>query len=445
MSDTHINLILKSIESFLWGWPLIIFVITTGIVMTIAFRGIQFRCFPASWKYLLFPEKDSVFSESYITPFQAFINTLSASIGNGSLAGMATAIAAGGPGAAFWIFILGFFNMAIRFAEVFASTSITETSALGVVRGGPMVYLKRVPGGSVLPYLYAFFCLMLTFVTGNSMQCNSIAVGMSTITGTSTYVVASVLFCFLLYVMTGGAERIIRVSDKIIPIKVGFFFVATIIVLAWHHDALIGALKTILDYAFTTQAATGAFTGYTVQSAIRFGMSRSLNATEAGLGTSGILFGSTGSLHPFRSATMSLASIFISNYLVCFLLMLLFVATGTWNSGLTGITMTIAAYSTVFGVFGGWLITFLSMTFGLGCLIAYAYIGRECWSYLTNGKYLNLYALLYCLVAFAGAVAKVEIIWNSIDIVNAGLLMVNLYGLFMLIPFMRTTLSKSDN
>ena len=420
----------------------IAFIIISSFVMTIALYGIQFRYFFRAWKFVFSAEKGSEDSDSYITPLQAFINTLSSSIGNGSMAGMATAMYSGGPGAAFWIFILGFLTMAVRFAEVFASTSYTDTSATGVLRGGPMVFLQHVPGKKILPTLYAFFCLFVTFVAGNAMQCNSMRLGIERITCFNIYGIAAVLFIFVLYIMLGGAQRIIAAADTIIPLKVGLFFIATIIVLVYHYQLLFFALKTIVISAFTPQAITGAVAGHTIQSAARFGVSRSVSATDAGLGTAGIFYGATGSKQPMRSGIMSMASIFISNHLVCFMLLLIYMITGVWNSGLTSTAMTSAAYESVFGLCGAWLVTFLSIIFGMGVLVSYAYIGRECWIFLTGGRFVPLYIGLYCLMAFFGAIARVDIVWNAVDFGNAGMMMINVYGLLMLLPQIRQAVKK---
>ncbi len=439
-----LDIVVNSVREFLWGWPLIIFIVTAGMYMTWSFKCIQLRYFLTSWKYVFIPEKSSG-NENYISPLQAFVNTLSASIGNGSLNGMATAMYAGGPGAAFWMFVLGFFNMAIRFAEVFASTTFTEKSVLGVMRGGPMTYLKMVPGGKYLPYLYAFFCLMLAFITGNGMQCKSVTTGIYTMScGTiPPFVIALVLFVLLLYIMFGGAKRIIDVSDRIVPVKVGLFVIATSIVIVYNYAMIPAALYNIIQSAFQPQALFGALAGHSIQNALRFGMARNLNATEVGLGTSAILFGSTGSTNPWRSGIMSMASTFISNYIVCFGLMLVFLVTGVWNSGASDITMTISAYSSVFGTCGGWIVTFLSIAFGLGTLVAYAYIGRECWMFLFNGKYEKVYISLYCLMALVGALIDGGVMWNSIDIVNAGLVATNVFGLVFLTSRMKNLVAQN--
>jgi alanine or glycine:cation symporter, AGCS family len=441
MYSIDLNAWVQKADAWLWGWPLLGFVMLVGIALTIALRFVQFKYFIASWKYVLKPPHDGKQTENYITPFQAFLNILSASIGNGSAAGMATAVVGGGPGAAFWIFVLGFLYMVIRYAEVYASLEYHEVTPGGAIRGGPMVYLKRIPGGTVLPYLYAFFCLGLSLITGNAMQCNSIRLGVERLTGIPAYGIAFVLFALLLYIMFGGASRIIRVSERIVPVKVGLFFIATLIVLIYHYQALWGALKLIVTSALTPQAVAGGIGGFSVQQAISFGMSRSLNATEAGLGTAGILYGSTKGQSPVINSIMSMSSSFISSHLVCFVLMVVLIATGVWDTGLVSTQLTMAAYETVFGKLGGGIVVaFLSITFGLGVLVAYAYIGRECWLYLTRGRFAFGYTILYCLMALFGSLSKVDLVWNATNIVNAGLVAINLYALLYLLPSMRAGL-----
>lgn len=432
-----------SLGALLWGWPLVIFVIATSLILTVALGFVQFRYFFASWRYVFTPEKKAT-DTLYITPFQAFINALSASIGNGSAAGMATAVFYGGPGVGFWIFVLGFFLLVIRFAEVFASTLFLETSSAGVTRGGPMVYLKKVPGGSVLPGIYAFFCLLSSLFAGDAMQCNSITLGVQRVIALDARLIAAALFAFAAYLMLGGVKRIMYAAEAIIPVKVGLFFITTAIVLIFHYHAIIPAFMLMVKSAFTPQALAGLGLGFTVQGAIRWGMSNSMNATEVGLGTAAVLFGSTGSKHPMRTGIMSMTSAFISNHLVCFVLVLVLVASGVWDSGLNSINMTQAAYETVFHTLGTWVVAFLSITFGMGVLVAYTFIGHECWNYFTGGRWSNLFIAIFCLMAVFGSLAQVRLVWETINIINAGLLTVNLYGLLYLMPQLRAAMQRSS-
>jgi alanine or glycine:cation symporter, AGCS family len=429
----QLNNWVKAINDIVWGWPLIIFFIAVGLIATIALNFIQFRYFFKAWKLVLAPQEQTKSAGADMNPFQAFINALSTSIGNGALAGMATAVHEGGPGAAFWIFILGIFSLPIRFCEVYLSNAF-EGAGSSIVTGGPMLYLKKVPGGIILPGFYAFFCLMLGFISGNSIQANSVSKGLQFIMPVHPILIACVILAFVFYVMIGGASRVVKISEAVVPIKVGLFFVSAVIILGFNIAQLPEAISIIITSAFTPQAIRGAILGTTMQSAIRFGMSRSLNASEVGLGTAAVFFGSTGSKNPVENGILSMVSAFISNYLVCFVLCLIMVLTGVWNQDITGIAMTTQAFSTVFGSLAGWLVTALSIIFGVGVLVAYAYIGRECWLYLTGGRWIALYNILYCAFAFFGSLSSVPLVWNAVDIVNAGLVALNLYAILYLMP-----------
>jgi AGCS family alanine or glycine:cation symporter len=425
-------MILDSLAAFIWGWPLVSLVIIANLIATVLLRGIQFRYFFPSWKYLRFRTNTS--SAHYISPLQAFLNTLSASLGNGSAAGMATALYSGGPGVVFWIFINGFLGMALRFAEVFLSTTIVDSQGSGMFRGGPMVFLHHVPGRALLPILYAIATLFVSIAAGSGMQANSITISVIRLTGVDALVCAGIALVLVAYILGGGAQRIMRFSETIIPIKVFVFFIATTIVFVLHLPKLFQAIHLVFEHAFTSNALIGVANGYTVQQALRFGISRSVSATEAGLGTAGIFFGSTKNPDPWKSSCMSMISLFISNHLVCCVLLLLLIMTGVWDSGLTSTAMTCAAYETVFGSFGGVLITFLSMVFGLGVLVAYAYIGRECWLFLFGPRYIWIYNTAYCMMAALGALTPVNTIWAAVDIGNACMMILNVYGIMMLFP-----------
>jgi AGCS family alanine or glycine:cation symporter len=433
-----------AINNFLWGWPLIIFFVVVAGIISISLRFVQFRYFTTAWKLLLSPNDVQSGKKADMTPFQAFLNALSTSLGNGSLGGMATAIFSGGPGAAVWIFVFGLLGMAIRFCEVFLSTAFGVKHWGHSVVGGPMVYLSKIPGKTFLPYLYALFCLFLALTTGNAMQANTIRIGCARIFGVESLIVAAILLVFMLYVMLGGAKRIVAVSDAIVPLKVGVFFLSALAVLGYHYASIIPALILIFKAAFTPQAVFGGAVGYSIQHAIRFGIARTLNASEAGLGTAAVLFGGSASTQPTKDGIMSMLGSFISANLVCFSIALMLVASGVWNNGQTSLDLTISAYETVFGTSGGWIVTFLSISFGLGVLVSYAYIARSCWLFLTQGKGIMAINIIYCIATFLGALAKVDLIWNITDLINAILLVVNMMGIVLLLPIIKIGLYEYE-
>jgi len=419
--------------------PIILYVIAISVTCSIALYFIQLTQFVKSWKLTLFPEKITRDSKEQIdmTPFQAFVNALSTSLGNGSLAGMATAIYSGGPGAAFWVVVVGFLTMAIRFCEIFLSTYFRETTTEKSAIGGPMLYLKSVIGGKTLAWFYALSCLLYGLIVGCAMQTNSVGISAVATWGVKPIYVAIILLLFVAYVVMGGATRIVKISNKIVPIKVGLFFSTSIILLAYHYASLLGAFKLIIQGAFTPGALIGGAIGLTVQRAMRIGMLRNINATESGLGTAAIFFGATGSKKPIESGIMAMLITFTST-LVCFMISLSIVASGVWNSGLTSTALTIAAYKTAFGGAAGWLVSFLSITFGIGVIVGFVYVAKECWLYLTNKRFGIIFDILFCACAFFGTLIHVDIVWDAGDLINAAMLAINLFGIMYLLPLIRT-------
>jgi alanine or glycine:cation symporter, AGCS family len=434
---------INDISSLLWycvtGWPLLIYVVSISMIYTIVFRGIQFRYFFTALKATVSPSQNNNAQVSAVTPFQAFINTINSNLGNGSIAGMGNAIFIGGPGAAFWVVAFGFILMAIRFAEVYISTlygaKATDKSALG----GPMLYLKDVPGGKFVPYIYAVSCFTFGLLGGNAIQSNSISVSLAATWGIAPLMTAIVLLAFVLYILFGGAQRIIQISVSIVPIKVIVFLLSTIAVLVFHYQSLVSALYLIIKSAFGLHAFGAGVVGFSLQQVIAAGMSRSIFATESGLGSAAILFGSTGNDDAVQNGFMGMTSTFISTC-VGFIVALCIVVSGVWSNGLDSTALTISAFDTVFGVYGGWIVSFLSISFGFGVLVSYAYVARVVWLFLTNNRFEYLFTAIYSFCTFAAAITAVSVIWDLCSLAIATTLFINLYGLLMLLPKIKTEL-----
>lgn len=438
----NIELLVKQISDAVVGWPLMIYVISISIIYTIALGGIQFRYFFSAWKATLFPSQKAEQKAGDMSPFQAFINTINSNLGNGSIAGMATAIYAGGPGAALWVVVFGFILMAVRFAEVYISALYGMRSQNSGVLGGPMLYLKDVVGGRYLPHVYAVFCLVFGLLGGNAFQANSIQVSLTTTWGISPMISGAFLFAFVLYILLGGADRIVKISLSIVPIKVIVFVAATLAVLIYHSASLPSALSLIVTSGLGMKAFYGGVIGFSLQQIIRSGMTSVVFATESGLGSAAILFGSTGSTDPIQSGLMGMISTFLSMF-AGFIIALCIVVSGVWDSGLNSTALTIASFDTVFGSFGGWIVSFLSVSFGFGVLVSYAYIVRTVWLFLTNNRYVNGFIAVYSLCTLGGALATVGLVWNLIDIAVAGTLFINLFGILVLLPTIRPELMNT--
>lgn len=418
---------------FIMGWPLMVYVVIISCIATIAFGFVQFRSFVPALKSIFIVDDQKKGSSADMSPLQAFINTLSVSLGNGSVAGMGVAVYSGGPGAVLWVLIFGVLVMSVRFAEVYLSTLYGDRYQAKDGLGGPMLYFKDVVGGKVLAYLYAFLCIFFGLSLGNGTQASSIRIGLEKSLGLSPIISAIIIAGFVGYVVFGGAARIIKISDKIVPLKVIVFFASTFIVLLYHAAALPSALNTIIIGAFNPTALLGGAFGFGVQHAIQYGMYYSIMSSESGLGTAAILFGSTGSKDPFKTASMGMLTTFLSS-LVCFIIGLCMVASGVWSSGLSSNALTIASFETVFGVYGAFIVTFLSITFGIGVIVSYAYITRCVYLYVTGGRYGFCFPIIYCLASFICALMQVSIVWKIGEVVNGCLLILNLFAIVYLLP-----------
>lgn len=426
-------LLIEQINSAVSGWPIMIFVTIVSLVYTFALRGIQFTYFFTALKETVCPTPSANQAEGQVSPFHAFINTINSNLGNGVVAGVATAIYAGGPGAAFWFVIFGFILMAVRFGEVYLSTFYAAQETEKTTLGGPMLYLKHVMGGDYLPHIYAFFCVLYGLIGGNIIQANSMSLSLTATWGIAPIINGLCLLAFVLYILFGGADRIIKISLSIVPIKVIVFMVSSMTVLLFHWQSLIPALALIINSGLSMNAFAGGAVGFTLQQMVFAGMSRSIFATESGLGSAAIMFGSTGNDNAVQNGFMGMMSTFISTC-IGFIVALCIVVSGVWNSGLNSTALTIAAFDTTFGAYGGWIVSFLAISFGLGVMVSYAYVVRTAWLFLTNHRFNGLFNIVYSLCAFGGAIASVGLVWQLADIIMAILLAINLYGMAALLP-----------
>jgi AGCS family alanine or glycine:cation symporter len=434
-------LLINKIGAVVTGWPLMLYVIVISLIYTLVLRGIQFRYLFTALKSTVSPSKKAAQADGEVSPFQAFINTINSNLGNGIIAGVATAIYAGGPGAAFWLVIFGFILMGVRFGEVYLSTFYASQTSEKTTLGGPMLYLRHVPGGKYLPFMYAFFCVFYGLIGGNIIQANSMAVSLASTWGVMPIVSGVGLLLFVLYILFGGAQRIAKISASIVPVKVVVFMLSTTAVLLFHYKALIPALYLIVSSGLGLQAFGGGLLGFSLQQMISAGMSRAIFATESGLGSAAIMFGSTGSDDAIQNGFMGMVSTFISTFL-SFIVALCIVVSGAWQTGLNSTALTIAAFNTVFGFYGGWIVSFLAFSFGLGVMVSYAYVVRSAWLFVTNNRFNYGFIAAYSLCAFFGALATVDLVWGLADIVIAVMLLINLYGLLMLLPKVKTMVLK---
>jgi alanine or glycine:cation symporter, AGCS family len=429
----------------IWSLPFTTFIVVVGILISVTLGFVQFKYFGRGWKLIFSPPKKSSNKTDELSPIQAFINTLGASIGVGSIAGVATALCAGGPGAIFWMLIVGFIGMAIRFAEVYLSTAFIGKAQFRNATGGPMLYLSKLPAGPFFSLLYGFFCLVFALSAGNAIQSNSIALGAYETWAIAPWITGLCALLFIGYALFGGSARIITISDMLVPFKVFTFLGSAIIVLIYHFAAILPAIKLIVASAFSPGAVMGGVVGITLQTALRYGFSRGLFASEAGLGTAAVLFGATEGKDPVDDGILSMIGVFITTHIVCFAVALTILSSGVLGSGKDSTALTIAAYNTVFGHIGGWIVTSLAIAFGVSVMVTYAFIGKQCWEFLFGKKGFWLYAFIYAAATFTGAILDVQLVWGMVDIISAGMIAINLLGILWLLRIVRNGLIDYKN
>ena len=302
----------------------------------------------------------------------------------------------------------------------------------GTTLGGPMLYLHKVFGGRYLAPLYTFICLFFGLLCGNAMQTHSVSLSIQTTWGVDKMIIATVLFCFVLYAVFGGAQRIVAISNKIVPVKVVVFFISALCIVLYHVMSLPEALLLIATSAFNGTAVAGGVVGFSVMQAIRQGMNISITATESGLGTAAILFGYTGDQDPIDSGLLGMISTFVSS-LVCFLSFL------CSDERYVEFRINECPIDYCCLQYCFWLVWrmdsyFPSVSFGLGVLVGYAYICRATSFAITGGKYEYGFMAVYAVLHLLGAIADVNALWFTVAVMNGILLVINLYGLVYLIP-----------
>lgn len=418
---------------FICGWPLLIYVAAISIIYTIALKGLQFTHLGTALKATIFPTQTPEQQQAGMSPFHAFMNTINSNLGNGVIAGVATAIYSGGPGAAFWFVVFGFILMTVRFGEVYLSALCASQETSHSTLGGPMLYLKKIPGGAYLPHIYAIACVIYGLIGGNIIQSNSMAISLSATWGIAPLITGVGLLLFVLYILFGGADRIAKISLSIVPVKVIVFMFSSMAVLCVHYKSLLPALCLIVKSGLGYQPLVGGIIGFSFQQMIAAGMSRSIFATESGLGSAAIMFGSAGNNNAVQNGFMGMISTFISTC-IGLIVALCIVASGVWNTGLTSTALTIASFETVFGSYGGWIVSFLAISFGLGVMVSYAYVVRSAWMFITHNRFLMAFNITYSLCALAGAIAAVDFVWDLAGVILAIMLFINMYGLLVLLP-----------
>lgn len=427
---------LSAAVDFVWGpFLLIPLLLLTGLWLTIVLRGLQFRRLIYSlWLALI--KRQEVDAEGDISHYQALTTALAATIGVGNIAGVATAIFLGGPGAVLWMWVTGLVGMATKYSEAFLGVRFRRADSKGEQSGGPMFYLSRGIDnwfGTLLGFAFAIFAAIAAFGIGNMVQANTVADSLGDEFGVPVWLTGLVLMVGAAAVIIGGIRSIGRFTAAFVPFMAVAYVLGALWVIVANVDALPGAIAMIVTDAFTGTAATGGFVGAGVAQVIQFGVARGIFSNESGLGTGGIAAAAAQTTHPVRQALVSMTQTFLDTLVVVSFTALAIIVTGAWQSGEEGAPMTMEAFSRGLpGEWGSIIVTVAVALFAFSTLLGWSYFGERCLDFLFGRAAVTPYRVVFVALIFVGATQELGTVWAFADVMNGLMALPNLVGLLLM-------------
>ena len=431
---------MEFINSFLWGPPMLIIYMFIGIYFTVGTKFFQIRHFGAIIKNTLCTLTKPHKKGANISPFQALSTALASCIGTGNIVGVATAIAAGGAGAVFWMWVSAFFGMMTNYAETVLGVHFRKTTKKGEYYGGPMYYMELGLGFKKLGLLFAFLCLFASFGVGNIAQINGVSAAFGrtfSLNGTAPKLIIGIIMAAVIgAVIFGGIKRIAAVTERLIPAAALLYIAAAAIVLIAMRKNIPTAFFEIIEGAFSLKSVAGGGAGFVAARAVRFGIARGVFTNEAGLGSSVLVHASADVKNPCIQGFWGIFQVFFDTIVMCTLTALVLITTNAHQSGLDGVEMSSVAFESVLGTSGKYIITFGILFFAVATIIGWSFYGVRCVSYISKGnsRAQNAYKAVYLCVTVVGAVSGVDIVWSMSDIFNGLMAIPNLLAVFMLSP-----------
>ena len=454
----RLNSFIDSVNAFAWGPPMLGMLGVTGVLLTLGLVFMPWR--KVGYGFRLLFDKSEAAGEGEVKPFNALMTALSATVGTGNIAGVATAIALGGPGAIFYMWLIALFGMATKYAEAVCAVTYREVDANGMHVGGPMYYLRNGVGafapelGKWLGLGFAVFGAVAAFGIGNAVQVNSMATALAGSFGVPTWITGLIVAALVGIVIIGGIQRIGEVAGKLVPAMIVLYIGAALIVIIINITAVPAAIALIFTYAFTPAAAAGGFAGAAVAAAIRFGVARGVFSNESGLGSAAIAHAAAQTNSPVRQGVIAMLGTFIDTIVVCTMTALVILTSGAWTltgaggGGLTGVVLTSASFQSAMPG-GQYVVTVALAVFAFTTILGWSYYGERCWQYLFSENSLLIYRGLWVLAALIFANVKVSFVWNLSDTLNGLMAVPNLIGLLLLAPMVfkvtREYFDKAEN
>lgn len=439
--------IVKKINEVLWSYLLIFLLCGTGIFFTFKLRFVQIRKFGEGFKRVFggIKLKGDKAGVDGMSSFQALATAIAAQVGTGNLAGAATAIAAGGPGAIFWMWLSAFFGMSTIFSEAILAQKFKE-KVEGEVTGGPAYYIRKGLNSKFLAGFFSISIIVALGFMGNMVQSNSIGDAFNTSFGIPTYVTGIVIAVIAGFIFIGGVGRIASVTEKMVPIMALFYIVGSLIILIMNYANILPAFKMIFVGAFNPQAVMGGAIGVTVKQAVRYGVARGLFSNEAGMGSTPHAHAVAKVKHPVEQGTVAIVSVFIDTFVILSLTALVILTTGALDTKTTGIALTQEAFARGFGgSFGHSFIAICLLFFAFSTIIGWYFFGEANVKYLFGKKALPIYRILVVAFIIIGCMLKVELVWELADTFNGLMVIPNLIAVLALSSIVSKTMKEYEN
>ncbi|WP_458527061.1 alanine/glycine:cation symporter family protein [Onishia taeanensis] len=433
-----ITSIFSAIEGVVWGPLMLVLLLGVGLYLQAGLKLVPIRRlgtgFSLLWKGRETGKGDE--GEGEVSPFNALMTSLSATIGTGNIAGVATAIFLGGPGAVFWMWITALVGMATKFSEAVLAVRYREVDEAGDHVGGPMYYIRNGLGKkwAWLGGAFAFFGAVAAFGIGNTVQSNSVAAGLNESLGLPSWITGVVIMVLAGAVILGGIRRIAKVAGKLVPIMAIAYVAAGIVVLIINAGAIGNALGMIFEYAFSPVSAAGGFAGAAVAKAIQFGVARGVFSNEAGLGSAPIAHAAAQTKNPVRQGLIAMLGTFLDTIVVCSITALAILTSTQWTSGETGAALTSLAFDESLPGIGQYIVSFALAVFAFTTILGWAFYGEKCIEFLFGVRAIKPYRVVYIVAILAGAVAPLDFVWLMASVFNALMAFPNLIALALLSP-----------
>ncbi len=426
--------VLNQLSSFVWGPVMLAFLLGVGIFLLIGLKAFPWR-YTATAFVMLWRGRESE-QEGDISPYQALMTSLSATIGTGNIAGVATAIAMGGPGAVFWMWMTALFGMATKYAEAVLAVKYREVDEYGQHVGGPMYYIKNGLARKwyILAIFFALLGALAAFGIGNMVQANSVADAVEMQFQIPVWQTAIGLTVLTAAVILGGLGRIATVAEKLVPTMAIAYIVSALTVILGNIEQVPDAVLLIVNSAFSETAATGGFAGAAVWAAIRYGVARGVFSNEAGLGSAPIAHAAAKTNNPVQQGMVAMLGTFIDTLMVCTMTALVIILTGAWSTGETGAALSTMAFNTAIPGFGGYVVVCGLVVFAFTTILGWSYYGERCAEFLFGVKVIWPYRLMWLVAIPVGAMGKLGVIWLIADVMNGLMAVPNLIALALLSP-----------